>query len=239
MAPAAGDPVWRAEVPREQLAVIVALELEAAILRRALGRACSPLFVSGPGLERAREAAQRAVASGARALIGWGLAGGVNATAVTGSVLLPRLLLAGEGSWLTDPAWCERLALALGPDLPLLELPLYSAANVLTAPADKAALADATGAVAVDMESAAIAQVAAEASLPCVVPRAVADGPEDTLPANVEQLVTDSGRTRVRGLFRMLLAPGQLAALLRLGRNSQIARRTLRQVAARLRTAPA
>ena len=91
MAPATGDPVWRADVPREQLAVIVALELEAAILRRAHRLAAPPVFVSGPGLERARAAAERAIAAGARALIGWGLAGGLSETAVTGSVLLPRL----------------------------------------------------------------------------------------------------------------------------------------------------
>jgi adenosylhomocysteine nucleosidase len=230
----AGDPVWRSGWPTSRIAVIVALELEAAILRRALGTACPPVQVCGPGLERARAAGLEAVARGAGALIGWGLAGGLSHEADSGTVLLPEQLMSAAGSWRTDAEWRTRVAAALGPDLLPLHGPLYSAHSVLTDPADKAALAAATGAVAVDMESAAIARVAFDAGLPCLILRVVADGPFDALPAGVEKLVTDRGRTRLRGLLPFVLMPARLAALIRLGHQSKIARSRLRQLASRL-----
>jgi adenosylhomocysteine nucleosidase len=230
----AGDPVWRSDRPTSRIAMIVALELEAAILRRSLGSACPRIHVSGPGLAQARTAALEAVEQGASALIGWGLAGGLSAEAVSGAVLLPEQLLSEAGSWPADTPWRARIADALEPDFRPLAGTLYSAPAVLKDPAAKAALAAATGAAAVDMESAAIARVAFEAGIPCLILRVVADGPGDALPAGVERLVTDRGRTRLRGLLPLVLMPAQLVALIRLGGQSSIARGKLRQIVARL-----
>lgn len=229
-----GDPVWHSGLSISRIVVIAALELEAAILRRVFGAGEFSVFVSGPGLERAGAAAMRAVESGAEGLISWGMSGGLSRAAVTGSIILPDRVLSTDGYWPTDPDWRARLAAALAPDLPMLQSPLFSAAAALTRPEDKATLAAATGAVAVDMESAAIARVAADAGLPCLILRAVADGPDDGLPSDVEKLVTEDGRTCPRGLIRMLLAPVQLGALFRLAGQSRIARRMLRLVATRL-----
>lgn len=228
----AGDPAWRSPVPAAQIAVVTALELEAAILQHQPGLDQTRFLVSGPGPERASAAALQAVAAGARALIGFGLAGGLSSAALTGAVLLPERLLAADGSWTVDAAWRARLAEALRPEFRTLDLPLFSAESVQTTAADKAALAAATGAAAVDMESAAIARVAAESAIPCVILRVVADGPLDTLPRDAATLVTDDGQTHVPGLLRMLLAPAQWPALIRLARHSQRARAVLRQAAA-------
>ena len=234
MNPGTGDPVWCSGLSSSRIAVIAALELEADILRRVPRFSESPIHVSGPGPERAGAAALRAVEAGAEALVVWGVAGGLTQNADCGTVMLPARILADGGAWSSDASWCERIASALGSGLAPVDLPLFSMDHVLSDPEQKGALAGSSGAAAVDMESAAVARVAAEAGLPFVVLRVVADGPDDALPDKVESLITDDGRMRLRGLANFILAPRQLVALVRLGRRSQRARQVLERVAVQL-----
>ena len=126
-------------------------------------------------------------------------------------------------------AWRARLAARLEPTLPVIEHPLYTADHVVTNPAAKAELAQRSGAAAVDMESSGLARAAAEAGLPFIVVRVVADSADDALPDDVESLVTDDGRTRYRGLASVLTSPRQIGLLVRLARNSGRARAVLRR----------
>jgi adenosylhomocysteine nucleosidase len=190
------------------------------------------VHVSGPGGERAARAARAAIADGAEALVSFGLAGGLVERAANGTVILPVRVIGDGETWTTDAAWRQRLVEALGAACRVLEGTLCSVARTVTEPEAKVALAAATGADAVDMESAAVARVATAAGRPFVAVRVVADGPADALPPNVEKLVTDDGRTRLAGLLPMLVSPRQLARLIALGRQSERAREVLRQVAA-------
>lgn len=238
MNPGTGDPVWRSDSPASHVAVIAALRYEAQILL-GMREMTARVHVSGPGSERAARAAREAIATGAEALVSFGLAGGLVADATNGTVVLPTRVVAGDSSWPTDAPWRERLVETLGSGLRLLEGSLCSVSRTVTEPAAKAELATATGAAAVDMESAAIAEVAAAGGRPFVAIRVVADGPDDALPTHVETLVTADGRTRLIGVLPMLVAPRQLARLIALGRQSEKARRVLRQVATRLAGASA
>lgn len=229
-----GDPVWHLESPDAQVAVIAALELEAAPLRRAFGAAGAAIRVSGPGAAAAARAAARALDDGADALVSWGLAGGLEPGAKTGSIVLPERLLSADGEFTADRQWRLRFNDAAAHLGQPLGGPLFSADHVLTTAAEKAALRQRTGAVAVDMESSAVAAVAAAAGARFIAVRVIADGPEDALPERVEELVTPAGRTRLAGLLPLLLAPRQLGRLIRLGRQSRQARLVLRRLAASL-----
>jgi adenosylhomocysteine nucleosidase len=226
-----GDPVWRSDSPAPRIAVIAALELEAQILRTVLQDRCGPIYVSGPGHDRAEAAARQAIAGGAESLVAWGLAGGISPGVTTGTVILPARLIGRSREWRAESTWRRRLAAAMTAQFNVSEEPLFSAENVVTTPAAKAALAARTGAVAVDMESAGIAAAAADAGLPFVALRVIADGPDDTLPNDIETLVTADGRTRYRGVPSFLLSPRRFRLLIRLAGQSQSARRVLRQVA--------
>jgi len=229
-----GDPVWHPESPDARVAVIAALELEAVILRRAFANTGPDILVSGPGAGQAGRAASRALDRGANALVSWGLAGGLQADAGTGSVVLPEVVASDSGRYAADPAWRERIVRLLGQRYRILPGAVFTADRVLTTTAEKAALRERTGAAAVDMESAGVAAVAAAARVPFIAIRAVADTAADTLPARVAELVTDDGRTRLAALPPILLAPRQFARLLRLGLRSREARRVLRRIAALL-----
>src|SRR3546814_19569155 len=71
------------------------------------------------------------------------------------------------------------------------------------------------------MESGAVATVAAEAGLPFLAVRAVADRADDALPALVEHAVKPDGMPAVgRTLAAMLKNPTPIPATLRLARRS-------------------
>jgi adenosylhomocysteine nucleosidase len=225
-----GGPVLFSSISSKRIAFVAALELEARI-PRLIDAARAPLvYTSGPGRERAFAAARDAIASGADVLISWGLAGGLSPDVGTGTVLLPVTIKNGAGEWRTDDAWRERLADALRPHLPVTDQALYTADRVLTTPAAKAELASRSGAAAVDMESSGLARAAAEAGLPFVVLRVVADGCDDVLPDEVESLVTADGRTRYRGLAAIVTSPRQIGLLAGLAKNSGRARAVLQQI---------
>ncbi len=96
----------------------------------------------------------------------------------------------------------------------------------------KAALFKRSGAVAVDMESAAIGTVAERAGVPFMVIRAVADPASRTIPDAVIDGIEASGRVRIRALAPMLLRqPGLAADLLQLRRDMRSACTALARVA--------
>jgi adenosylhomocysteine nucleosidase len=186
----------------------------------------------GPGPESAALAARAAVAGGARALLSFGLAGGLAARAIPGTVVLPQAVIEpGHEPLLTDPVWCERISAALAADFAIERGSLASVDHVLVLPEEKAALAADLGAVAADMESVAIAREAAIAGVPFVALRVVADGPADRLPLRVAEFVTADGRARLAPLVSHLAAPRELGRLVILGQRSRRASAGLTAVA--------
>ncbi|HUF72012.1 MAG TPA: phosphorylase [Gammaproteobacteria bacterium] len=226
-----GYPVWCSSLAASQNAVVVGLELEASLLRRTAATHGPRIYVSGPGGDRARAASREAIEAGAQALIAFGLAGGLVPAATPGTLVLPVSIRSEAGEWRVDVPWHDRLTRVLAPRHRVIEGAIFSSPEVVTTRDAKAALAARTGAVAVDMESAAIASAAAEAGLPFVAVRAIADGPEDALPDNVAALVTLDGRTRYSGLLGYLAAPRRLRLLIQLARRSRRARSELERVA--------
>jgi len=88
-----------------------------------------------------------------------------------------------------------------------------------------------TGAVAVDMESLSIAEVAAAHSLPFVAVRVIVDTATDVLPRAVTA-ANRAGQVSMRRLIGGLaLAPLELVALIRLAQRYRAAMRSLAAVA--------
>jgi len=83
--------------------------------------------------------------------------------------------------------------------------------------AEKRALGKASGAIAVEMESAAIAHAAASRKVPFLMVRAVSDGVDDDLPMDFNLWLQRWGRTR--GIAQLLMRPSRLRALLTMKRH--------------------
>ena len=214
------------EEPSATVAAVAGFRAEARCLRGlGVGVACS-----GGSTERARSEAERLVAEGAAALVSFGLAGGLAPELRAGDLLLPEIVRsAGSGSWPVDPIWRERVHARLAALEPKAGAVVGSERVVATA-SDKRALFEAVGALAVDMESHAVAAVATEAGIPFLVLRALVDPADQVVPQAAREALRPDGAIRIRATFGGIIRqPGELLAIFRLGRDAAAALRALRR----------
>lgn len=214
--------------------IVAALRAEARTLDP-LPKDCL-VALAGMGPQAAARAAQELVAAGAGALLSFGLAGALDSQLRAGALVLPDCVVDGTGgTYPTYGPWRERLAAqaasmtqacgVVGGTLLSVALPLA------TLEAKSQARAN-TRACAVDMESFAIAQVAARMGVRFAVARVVIDGAGDALPQSVIRATGDFGDVNLPRLVAGLVrAPADLPMLLRLPRRYGTARRALRALA--------
>jgi adenosylhomocysteine nucleosidase len=191
------------------------------------------LAVSGIGCPAAGAAARALVAAQVSALMTFGLAGALDPALAAGTVILPGELISRDGArFVTCKAWRERVAASLG--FAVSTATLLTSARAIETPAEKAAAFRDTGAAAVDMESAAVAEVAAAHGLPFIAVRVIVDTAGDTLPPAVVA-ASRAGRVEIgRLIAAVVAAPREIAELLRLARRYRMAMRSLRVVGAHL-----
>jgi adenosylhomocysteine nucleosidase len=198
-------------------AVIVGMTAEARIARR-LGW---PVATGGGTAAGAKAAARRMAAAGAGALVSFGLAGGLDPAMRPGRLIVPVAVVADGRDLRTDAG----VATWLGGATPHR---LLGADAIAATAAEKRLLWERTGAVAIDLESGAVARVATALGLPFAVLRAICDPAERDLPPAALAALDQRG---VVGLARVLGAvladPRQVPALLALARDAAAARRAL------------
>lgn len=230
---AAGSP----SAASSDLAIIVALGVERATLQPHLARRSAriSLHQSGPGEERAATAARAALARGATALISWGLAGALEPGLAPGTVLLPKEVLAQKGTvFRSDALWHANLHAALHAEFVLEERTLLGVSDVLSGRQSKTHAAGTTGAVGVDMESAAIAEAAQLAGARFVALRVIFDSHADLLPPRADRWIDERGNRRIAAAIDAALTPADWPALWILGQRYRTARRVLDRLARRL-----
>jgi adenosylhomocysteine nucleosidase len=199
------------------IGIIVGLAAEARIAQRAGWRAAA----GGGTVAGAERAAHRLIDEDAGALISFGLAGGLDPALRPGALVVPTAVIARDERYPTDP----NLSRMLGGATPHLML---GADAIVADVAAKRRLRQQTGAAAVDLESGAVARVAATRGIPFAVLRAICDPAERALPPAALVALDADG---VIGAWRVIASiaahPAQLAALLALAADAAAARRAL------------
>lgn len=190
------------------------------------------LTFAGVGPERAAEGARGLLAAGAQALISYGVAGGMAPGAGAGTLVLADTVLHGDERFETDAAWRGAITDALAGAVPLTAGALVGVDGMVATAEAKAALAQSSGAIACDMESHAVAAVAAEAGVPFLVVRAISDPHTHDVPVWVLRCLTPKGGVRMgRLLGQLARRPWKVPELMMLARDSKSAFATLRRVA--------
>ena len=189
--------------------------------------------VSGVGARSACLAARTLLGKGADALLIWGTAGGLISNLSPGSLVLPKTIIGADRSvYHTDAAWHRRLCSRLTGQIGFHEEPVVEGTVILTRSIEKATLFRQTGAIAVDMESAAVAAVAKGAGVPFMAIRAIADSVEIAIPQSALSFIDEFGRLNVSMLLKELAKhPKDFFTLVRLGRSFHAAETTLARVA--------
>ncbi len=160
----------------------------------------------GSDPERTGILAVELLRGGAKVLVSFGIAGGLDPALRSGDLVVATHVIAEAESWFCSAPWSGRVAGRL-PDS--RQGAVAGVATPVGGVAAKRALRDATGALAVDLESMAVARVARAAGAPFLVVRAVADTADQALPAVAATLVLADGRIAVgRALLAMAARPG-------------------------------
>jgi hopanoid-associated phosphorylase len=212
------------------LGILCGLETEATAAR---GVKDALVACAAARPQRARQVARELAQRGATRLLGFGLAGGLEPGLPPGSLIIGTSVQTPNATWTCDPTWRA----ALKRVLPVAREGLVWGAEVIVARArDKRALYECSRCLAVDMESRAVAEVAAELGLPFAVLRVIADpSGMDLPPAALESLREDGRVDSGRVAASILCHPAQIPALIHLGFNTGKAMRALRMAAEALR----
>jgi adenosylhomocysteine nucleosidase len=232
----------------KELGIVAALGLELrplapraprtqAIATRADG---SLILANGIGHAAAADGARRLVEAGAGALMSWGLAGGLDPALACGTIVLPKEVLAPDGAtFATTNAWREQLHQEIAVSQAVCAGRLLSSAKPITSAADKASAWRRMSAVAVDMESAAVAEIAAQFRLPFLAVRAVVDTAADALPPVLIGAAGEAGTGSIARLLGALArSPAEVPDFIRLVRRYRTASRALALVAGSRALAP-
>lgn len=156
---------------------------------------------------------QGALARGARAVISFGIAGGLAPQLRPGDVVLARSVDGGDARATADARWLERLADAL-PHATVEDV--AGVDRVVAGTRGKQVLHRATGAAAVDMESHIAARLAAQHGVPFAALRVVADPAERSLPHAATVGMRPDGSTDAGAVLRSLWRhPRDVPALVR------------------------
>jgi adenosylhomocysteine nucleosidase len=201
----------------DAIGVVVGLAAEARIARRLGWR----VAIGGGTAEGAAVAADRLVGSGARALVSFGLAGGLNPALTAGTITIPSAVILDDVSYATDPELAQRL----GGATPHVTL----AADRLAASTEaKLRLHQATGAAALDLESGAVVRACKARGLPFAVLRAICDPVDRCMPpAALAALDAGGAIDAWRVLVSLVGRPSQFPAVLALAVDAAKARQAL------------
>lgn len=229
-----------------RIGVVVALPAECRTLTRRPLRRRDPLAVSdtlhlclsGSGPDNAAKAALRLADAGCNALVSWGCAGALGGHLASGDLMLPAEIACADGTVLpAHPDW-HRAAVRYAEALPCkVSTGRVTASDSIVHGRDaKRALAAATGADAVDMESGAIAHTAMALKLPVLVIRAIADDAATAIPRSVLDALDPDGNTRLPRLVANLARrPSEIPDLIRLAMAFKAASATLHAMSPHLR----
>ena len=194
------------------------------------------LAYSGAGSANAQVAAELLVAHGATGLMSWGCAGALSAALKPGDLVLADRLMTAENVGITvDGAWHNHAKSRLAAYVAVHVGCLAESNSIVSACKEKQQLHALTGAIAVDMESIAVAKVARRHGHPFLAIRVIVDPVDMNLPGAIHYSLNNQGEI-VLGKLLLFLArhPAELLGLIKLGLHFKAARNTLKTIAGHL-----
>lgn len=189
---------------------------------------------SGTGGKNAQLAAELLIAKGATQLISWGCAAALQDSLKSGDLTLADTLVDSNDAEISlNKDWHSYSRNLLAQALTVHTGRLAESVGIVSSSKEKQHLQVITGAMALDMESVAIAKIARRNALPFLAIRAIVDPVNMDLPRAIQYAANAQGQIVLsRLLLFLMLHPLELPALIKLGLQFNAAKKTLK-VAAR------
>ena len=188
------------------------------------------LYVSGMGTDNAARGARALIRHGADRLISFGTAGALAPTLYPGDLIVPESVISyNNGPHTLDNGWrIDTLNKLVAFNHEIHQGKLLQADQVVLHPDEKTRLHNQTGAIAVDMESLSVINVARDAKIPVLVLRVIVDPVTMVIPAFVMRASNDYGEISLISLFGSLIfAPTRILPLIQLSKSFREAGKSL------------
>ncbi|MFZ2727494.1 MAG: phosphorylase [Methylococcaceae bacterium] len=188
---------------------------------------------SGAGDNNARSAANLLLSSGATQLISWGCAAALNPKLKSGDLVLATAIISLDNpSIRINNAWHNSVNHLLADKLTVHHGELLSSKVLINTCSEKQHLFENTKAIALDMESYAIAEVARNNNIPFLAIRVIADTATMALPKAVSYSLNSDGEVQLLKLLSYLLRhPNEISKLIKLGNSFSRAKKSLLVIA--------
>jgi len=181
---------------------------------------------SGMGSKNASAASRWLIGEGVSGLTVSGVSGGLSPDLAPGDLVLADSVIEDDGNPIEETrevsSACADMAYGglMDRRLPAYRGPILTVQRPVLSAGEKHALFAKTRALAVDMESAAVAAAAGNAGLPFLAFRSVCDAAGRSIPEDFLDFVNQEGRVRLFRLFRrLLLRPALASDLMRMNRD--------------------
>ena len=202
-----------------------------------VARAAGFQVIVGAGDQRRTAALVELAAQRAKCLVSFGVAGGLAPHLRPGQVILSGEVIGDHQSWRPNQHFHHQVS-DLARRIGAVEGPVLGSCDILSTEEDKIRAWRATGALAVDLESAIVARTAEAAGLPFLVLRTIADPATRELPPAALIPLSENGTPAfTRVLSEVLRRPRQISALFGLARETRQALTALAGPARALRSA--
>jgi len=226
--------------------IVVALPEELATLtpqRLQRGESCrvgrAEIAYSGAGVDNAKAAAKKLIANGARLLVSWGCSAGLGPDIKPGDLVIASQVLNSEHCFDTDMPMQTELQRIFSDCLTVHTGKMYSSDKLIGLSPDKHRIHADFHAIALDMESIAIAEASNDAQLAFAVIRSIADPVTMDLPQAVAKALNNHGEVSLAKLLGHLCwHPWEVVPLIKLGTHFKAAQKTLKIVARELQHKP-
>ncbi|MCX7089804.1 MAG: phosphorylase [Methylococcales bacterium] len=191
---------------------------------------------SGAGSENAQGAAKQLLDKGATQLISWGCAAALSDQLKPGDLTLAASLVRadaqGEIESGVSSAWHQHCKRILTDVMAVHTGALLESKRIVSASSEKKHLFSETGAIALDMESIAVASMAKQKNIPFIAIRVIADPVSMDLPQAISAALNAQGDVVLSKLLGFLvLHPWELPGLIKLGLHFNAATKTLKTLA--------
>ncbi len=220
-----------------KLGIIAALPAEAACLYNKNLNICAPveiqkdifLCLSGIGDVSASNAAKKLLEYKIDSIISWGVAGALDIKLNSGDLIFADSVISQNETFQTSTDWKNKLLEHVKKSkIKVHHGNIVSSKEVCSSISDKNNLSVKTNAVAVDMESAAIAKIASKNNLDFIVIRSIADKADTTIPEAVVKYTNNLGRPNIlKFVLSCILRPAQIREIYILAKSYKLALKTL------------
>lgn len=194
------------------------------IRRTQIAGANVDFVVSGMGPARAAHAMQAVASEEYSVIVASGLAGSLRRELDVAHIVIPKVVRAADEN---RSLACDDFLLAEGISAGGKSIEtIVSSERIATAVEEKARLGK--SAEAVDMESFAVMDSARRIKIPAVVIRAISDRHDQAMPLDLSTAVDERGQVSIGRVMKLAAGkPGQISALMKLGRESKAAAEAL------------